>query len=392
MFTRAGTARYTHPLVLAAEQRLLDAHADTTAPTVPSAAPSTEPAAAATVPDQRIAASTEVPLAADQARAVHAVCTSGRRLEVLVGPAGSGKTTTLRAVRRAWERHRGAGSVIGLAPSATAARELARSLGDPVREHRQVAPRDPPRHRRGTWRMRPGQLVIVDEASLASTHTLDALAGQARAADAKVLLVGDHHQLGPVDAGGAFTLLADDGQPLALESLWRFTHPWEAHATLRLRAGDPDVLDTYDRAGRLHDGPYEDMLEAAYQAWTRDTARRRGECAARRRPGHRRRPQPPRPHRPRPSGNRCRRGDHHPRRRHHRRRRPDRHPPQRPPPHPPRQPGASGVRAQRDALGRHRHRTGRRPHRHPRRARRRTRRCWCCPPSTPGGTSTSATP
>ena len=56
---------------------------------------------------------------------------SGRGVEVLVGPAGSGKTTTLRAVRRAWEQAHGSASVVGLAPSATAARELARALGAP---------------------------------------------------------------------------------------------------------------------------------------------------------------------------------------------------------------------------------------------------------------------
>ena len=59
------------------------------------------------------------------------------------------------------------------------------------------------------WRLWPGQLVIVDEASLAATLTLDQLATQASAAGAKVLLVGDHHQqLGAINAGGAFGLLA----------------------------------------------------------------------------------------------------------------------------------------------------------------------------------------
>ena len=36
---------------------------------------------------------------------------SGRVLDVLVGPAGTGKTTTMRALRRAWERRYGPGSV-----------------------------------------------------------------------------------------------------------------------------------------------------------------------------------------------------------------------------------------------------------------------------------------
>lgn len=55
------------------------------------------------------------------------------------------------------------------------------------------------------WSLRPGQLVIVDEASMAGTFELDALTEQARTAGAKVLLVGDWAQLSPVSAGGRST-------------------------------------------------------------------------------------------------------------------------------------------------------------------------------------------
>lgn len=49
-----------------------------------------------------------------------------------------------------------------------------------------------------------GQLVIVDEASLAGTLSLDRIAGLAQQAGAKVLLVGDYAQLQAVDAGAHF--------------------------------------------------------------------------------------------------------------------------------------------------------------------------------------------
>ncbi len=67
-------------------------------------------------------------LAADQAAAMRQVCASGRALEVLVGPAGSGKTATLAAIRTAWTHSEHTGTVIGLAPSATAAQELQMAL------------------------------------------------------------------------------------------------------------------------------------------------------------------------------------------------------------------------------------------------------------------------
>jgi hypothetical protein len=127
IFTRAGEQRYSHPELLAAEQRLLDAHTTSGAPVVSEAtarrlATLRQPVGARQ--DGRV-----VRLAADQVDAVVGIATSGRLLDVLVGPAGTGKTTTLRALRAAWETAHGRGSVIGLAPSANAAHELAAAVG-----------------------------------------------------------------------------------------------------------------------------------------------------------------------------------------------------------------------------------------------------------------------
>ena len=270
VFTRAGVDRYTHPLVLVAEHRLETAHADTTAAAIPLDVVDRVLQSESSEEPGRVP-----PLASDQAEAVRAAATSQRRLEVLVGPAGSGKTTTLLALRRVWEAHHGARLVLGLAPSATAARELSQALGIGCENtakwlYETQRPQDP-YGRTSRWRMRPGQLVIVDEASMASTASLDALTQQAVAAGAKLLLVGDHCQLGAVDAGGAFGLLAQYGRPLQLQSLWRFRYSWEARATRMLRAGSPDALTLYEAHSRLHGGPYEAMVEAAYQAWATDT-------------------------------------------------------------------------------------------------------------------------
>ena len=60
-------------------------------------------------------------LSTDQALAVEKIATSGRVLDVLVGPAGTGKSTAMAGLRAVWEQVHGPGSVIGLAPSAAAA-------------------------------------------------------------------------------------------------------------------------------------------------------------------------------------------------------------------------------------------------------------------------------
>jgi hypothetical protein len=159
--------------------------------------------------------------------------------------------------------------VVGLAPSAAAARVLADDLG--------VATENTAKwlhdHTTRGVSLAAGQLVIIDEASMAGTRTLDRVTGHAAEVGAKVLLVGDPAQLAAVDAGGAFGLLArarDDVPELA--EVRRFHHHWEAAVSLRLRAGDVSVIDTYLTHGRIRDGETVDMLDAAYQAWTTDIA------------------------------------------------------------------------------------------------------------------------
>lgn len=290
MTRRVGESLFTSTELLGAERVLIDAAQTTCAPHRPE-----EMLGAIQLRTEHHLGG----LAPDQRAAAVAVITSGRLLDVLVGPAGSGKTTTLAALTSFW-RH-GIGSVVGLAPSATAARALAESLGVPcettakwlhdstgdgataralryadavarmaTRDYRQQRAANEEHWRlraeQDQWRFSPGQLVIVDEASLADTRTLAAIVEQARAATAKVLLVGDHLQRGSVDAGGAFGMLARRGPTAELTSLWRFAHPWEARASLELRRAHPEALDAYEEHGAIASGGHDAMLDAAIDA------------------------------------------------------------------------------------------------------------------------------
>lgn len=113
-------AVYTSAALLDAEARLLDASRTISGPRLDAQLV------------QRVLAASPLDgqhLDDDQAGAVFAIATSGRILDVLVGPAGSGKTTTLTALRAAWEAEHGTGSVVGLAPTAKAAEVLAGTTG-----------------------------------------------------------------------------------------------------------------------------------------------------------------------------------------------------------------------------------------------------------------------
>jgi conjugative relaxase-like TrwC/TraI family protein len=288
---------YTTQALLDAEERLLAAGRATNAPTVVEAM-----AAAASAVDLP---GRDHPLSSEQASAVCRIATSGRALDVLVGPAGAGKSTAMAGVRAVWESQFGRGSVVGLAPSAAAAEVLSEAVGVPTEntakwlaetarqpgrlaelaELRTVLDRASPSLRTRAltrrarelsadidrWGLRQGQLVIVDEASMAGTFELDSLTAYARSAGAKVLLVGDWAQLSPVAAGGAFKLLATDrADTPALHDVRRFRHEWERDASLKLRAGNKSAVAQYAGHGRVHGGDREAMLDELFANWSDD--------------------------------------------------------------------------------------------------------------------------
>ncbi len=257
---------FTSVALLAAEERLLDLARTPAGPALERALV------------DRIASSQDEQgrlLSAEQQRVVERIATSGRILDLLVGPAGAGKTLALGALRRAWESSHGPGNVIGLAPSAAAAEVLAGELGIPTENTAKWVHE----HNHDRWNLTPGQLVILDEASLAGTTTLDQLATHAAQVGAKILLAGDWAQLFAIDAGGAFGMLVRDrnNQPdndpaPELYEVRRFTSEWEKAASLRLREGDTDVIGIYDQHGRIIGGDHDQILDAAYRAWQTDTA------------------------------------------------------------------------------------------------------------------------
>jgi conjugative relaxase-like TrwC/TraI family protein len=259
-FRPSASTVFSSEDLLAAEDRLLERAGKTTAPTV-----SLEVIETTT----RKADKEGRLLGDDQAAALTAIALSGRVVDVLVGPAGAGKTTAMNALRRAWEAEHGKGSVVGLAPSAVAAQVLADDLGIGTEN---TAKWLHDFHTTGAT-FQPGQLVVIDEASLAGTFTLDQITAQAEQQGAKVLLVGDWAQLQSVDAGGAFAMLVSARHDAPeLTDVHRFTHPWEKTSSLDLRHGRTSAIDTLISHGRIHGGEEDVVMDAAYTAWRRDQA------------------------------------------------------------------------------------------------------------------------
>ena len=199
-------------------------------------------------------------------------------LELIVGPAGSGKTTALTPAI-AYLQHQGH-TVFGLATTAAAAHVLATETGVTadtldklLYEHSR-----PDRLPDPAYQLEWGATVIVDEAGTVATPKLAELATLSDRHGWRVIMVGDPRQFSAVGRGGMFTHLTDTHGAIELDTIHRFTHPWEAHATRRLRTGDISVIAEYDRHGRIHGGTTVEMETAIVESWAE--ARLRGETVA----------------------------------------------------------------------------------------------------------------
>lgn len=207
----------------------------------------------------------------DQADAIAGMATSGRGVDVLVGPAGAGKSTTVGYLAHEWRQHTSS-PVIGLATAQNAANILGTK-----RVEGQAA--FTATHNIAKWlylvesgkqRVEPGSLFVVDEASMVTTTHLREIQKIAAQAGAKVVWAGDHHQLTAPGAAGAMRHLSELGGAYHLTTAHRFVEGWEAKASLELRDGVAQALNAYDKHGRLTAGVRVDMEMEALRGYLAD--------------------------------------------------------------------------------------------------------------------------
>lgn len=186
-------------------------------------------------------------------------------LVVVEGAAGSGKTTALWSTQTLLARqgHR----LVVVTPTLKAAEMAAGETGADghsaawlIHQHGWRWDDD------GHWsrvdstpdpaaRLRPDDLLLVDEAGMLDQDTARALLTIADEAGARVALVGDRHQLPAVGRGGALDHAIAWAHPtvVSLEKVHRFADPDYAALSLRMRnADDPaSVFDELQRRGQI---------------------------------------------------------------------------------------------------------------------------------------------
>ena len=112
--------------------------------------------------------------------------------------------------------------------------------------------------------------MIIDEAGMADTLSLDAAVQFAIRRGASVRLVGDDQQLAAIGAGGVLRDIKNQHGALHLTELHRFTNPAEAQASLALREGLTTSLAFYLDHGRVHVGDLARTIQDAFAAWVSD--------------------------------------------------------------------------------------------------------------------------
>ncbi len=122
-------------------------------------------------------------LSDEQQAMVTALTSSGRRVDVVAGPAGAGKTAGLAAAHRVWSA---AGHpVLGATASWLAAQQLEGATGIPTASVAKTL------HEADRHGLPHGVVLVLDEASLVNTRTYARLQQHVAAADGKLTVVGD---------------------------------------------------------------------------------------------------------------------------------------------------------------------------------------------------------
>ena len=265
-------------------------------------------------------------LKADQRKMVRRLLADPEGIAVVVGEAGTGKSFAIVAAAEGWAQ---AGYELrAVAPTWRAANVLRAEGLEATSVARLLTQMQG--GEAGAPFLSPHTVLLVDEAGMVGSAELAALIQAADTAQAKLVLVGDHQQLGEIEAGGLYRALAERTDPIVLDEVIRHNHGLDREAARMIREGEGRAaLELYRSAERVTVAPdAETRREAMVADWHRaysegqdaldgGEAKRRGRAPERHRQGadSGRRPARRAGDRSRGSALRRWRSGHHPRQR-----------------------------------------------------------------------------
>jgi Ti-type conjugative transfer relaxase TraA len=195
-------------------------------------------------------------------------------LSVVVGYAGTGKSTMLGEACAAWEAD--GYQVRGAALSGIAAEQLEAGAGIASRTVHSLLFQ----WEQGREALTDRDVLVVDEAGMIGSRQMERLLSRAEAAGAKVVLVGDPEQLQAIEAGAAFRAIAERVGAVEITEVRRQRDAWQQQATRDLATGRTDAaLARYERAGMVQGhatlNQAKDAMIAGWDAARRDNPQAR---------------------------------------------------------------------------------------------------------------------
>jgi conjugative relaxase-like TrwC/TraI family protein len=209
-------------------------------------------------------------LKADQREMVRRLLTEPEGIAVVVGEAGTGKTFAIVAAAEGWAQ--GGYELRAVAPTWRAANVLRAEGLEATSVARLLAQmQGGDGGEADASLLSPRTVLLVDEAGMVGSADLAALIQAADAAQAKLVLVGDHQQLGEIEAGGLYRALAERTDPIVLDEVIRHNHDVDREAARMIREGEGGAaLELYRSSERVTVAPdAEARREAMVADWHR---------------------------------------------------------------------------------------------------------------------------
>jgi Ti-type conjugative transfer relaxase TraA len=202
----------------------------------------------------------------EQAQAfLHATGPEG--LAIIDGQAGTGKSFSMAAIRKAYEAQ--GHKVIGLAPTNAVAQDMGRDgFKHATTIHSELFA---VKNGRTAWNSRT--VLMVDEAAMIDTKLMAQITSFANQANAKLILVGDDRQLSSIDRGGMFAVLRDQHGAAELSEVRRQSRNDDRRAAELMAEGNfHDALARYDEKGGIKWTRTQEEAQAALvRKWAVDT-------------------------------------------------------------------------------------------------------------------------
>ena len=204
-------------------------------------------------------------LTEEQREMVRQFAMSGNAIDIGVGAAGTGKTTVMAILGELAEETNT--PVVGAALAARTAAGFQSATG--IRSSTLTRFLGEAKTAGG---LPNGVVVVVDEAGMVGSRQLAETSDLVDAASGKLILIGDHHQLAEIDAGGLYRALTVRLPAVELTENVRQDQDWEQTALTELRDGSVGrAVAMYDRRGKIIvAADTDDTINQAVDNWYRD--------------------------------------------------------------------------------------------------------------------------